>query len=389
MTKKEQYLRSYINEQKEKSKQYIVVSTAVLLLIGLGNEFLKNEGFIGIYAYNVMSFVIFTLFVSLSVYWYLAIKPSKFIDNKVEHYLPASMTRLEKLTRIDEIFDAISLYEKYSVSVNESYDLSEIENFIAKRRDVFPQNHEFELRSDFKLDLSSEINRNLFITAIKSLKKQLKDEETKLAKLESSDSSIKQIIDNNDDIISLTKTFTNRLKGEIEQLTKAAIIYITFGSAITVGAAVILYFTISDLSTYFSASTALPMDPNIQPEPQTDLSAADWFSVISRFSIVVFVEVFAFFYLRLYRSNMDTVKYYHNEITNIEMRLMAIHSLNTLSNPDSTSANTFIESLAKSERNFVINKGQTTVDLERQKLDSSQITSMFDGITKFTKVAKQ
>lgn len=380
MTSKDLQIQSIITEQKERSKQYIVVSSAMLFLLIVGINFLPFRDSLSQITYNILNFGTFATFIGLSVFWYLAIKPSKHFYNEVISYVPNLMTNTERLTRVNEIFEAVKLYEIYSKHPTGTHDLSELDYFISVRRDVFPPRHEFSSKSDKKFDFSSEINRKLFITALSSVKNQLELEGEIDKQYKINDGISIEEKENKADAITLVEKFTNRLQKEIEQLTRGANLYITFGSVITVSAATILFYTVTDLSNYFN-------NPSSGTRPA--LTSMDWFSVISRFSIVVFVEVFAFYYLRLYRSAMDTVKYYQNEITNIEMRLMAIYSLQTLATPDSVSASTLISSLANSERNFVIQKGQTTVDLEKKKLDSTQISSLFDGITKLTKVVRQ
>ncbi|MCX4043363.1 hypothetical protein [Aeromonas veronii] len=380
MTNKEIQIQSIITEQKERSKQYIVVSSASLFVLTAAINFLPFRDTINPITYSILNFGIFAIFVGVSVFWYLAIKPSTHLYKEVISYAPKPMTNAERLTRVNEIFEAVNLYEDYINQSIEKHDLSELESFISVRRDVFPTHHEFSSKSDKNINLSSEVSRRLFITALSSIKNGLEVEQnTPLRDKISSSVSIEDKRNKND-AIALGEKFTDRLQKEIEQLTRGANIYITFGSAITVGAAAILFYTVTDLSSYFNSPFS---------DTKTALTSTDWFSVISRFSIVVFVEVFAFYYLRLYRSTMDTVKYYQNEITNIEMRLMAIYSLQTLATPDSVSASTLISSLSNSERNFVIQKGQTTVDLEKQKIDSTQISSIFDGITKLTKVVRK
>lgn len=381
MNKKEQYVKDYFAEQKERSKRYIVIYVAFFSIAIGGLQVLPSIFLISNTEYNLLTYALVTIFIAVCVYWYLAIKPSEYVENIVYSELPKQMSQKEKLTRINETFEAVKLYEHYIQFPSEKNDLSELSAFIEKRRDVFPINHEYHIRNDANLALSSEVNRKLFITTLTSIRDELIEEDSS-AKRHAIENRKVENADSNQasDIFELTNTFTSRLKKEIELLTKRANIYITFGSTITVGAAFILYYMVSDLSSFFNASNS---------EISASLSSSDWFSIASRFSIVVFVEVFAFYYLRLYRSTMDTVKFYQNEITNIEMRLMAVHSLATLSNPDSTSAIALIDSLAKSERNFVIEKGQSTVDIEKQKVDSNQINSIFDGITKLSKVVRR
>lgn len=380
MTNKELQIQSIITAQQERSKQYIVVNSAILLLLIIGINFFPFRELITYTTYKTFNFIVFSAFVGLSVFWYVAIKPSKHLYNEALPYAPKLMTRAERLARVNEIFEAVELYDSYIKYQTGSHDLSEIVSYISARRDVFPPRHEFSSTSNKEIDFSSEVNRKLFISALSSVKSQLAlDENTGKKDRVNDDISIEDK-QNKTDTIALVDKFTNRLQKEIEQLTRGANLYIAFGSVITVGAAIILFYTVTDLSNYFN-------DTYSGTRPA--LTSTDWFSVISRFSIVVFVEIFAFYYLRLYRSTMDTVKFYQNEITNIEMRLMAVHSLQILADPDSASAGTLISSLANSERNFVIQKGQTTVDLERQKLDSTQISSIFDGITKLTKSVRQ
>ncbi|MDP2544983.1 hypothetical protein Q8W13_14575 [Photobacterium damselae subsp. piscicida] len=108
-------MQEYITEQNERSKHYIVLSAfSVLLVAALG---------------------------------YLA---SLFIDLKASSHLSKSIIDIqkplsaqEKLSRINEIFSAIELIEKYQHHTSQDYDLSEVELYIEARRDVFPLAHEF------------------------------------------------------------------------------------------------------------------------------------------------------------------------------------------------------------------------------------------------------
>jgi hypothetical protein len=45
---------------------------------------------------------------------------------------------------------------------------------------------------------------------------------------------------------------------------------------------------------------------------------------VPRISLVIFIQIFAFFFLRLYRKSLDEIKYYHNEITMVEAIKSAI-----------------------------------------------------------------
>jgi hypothetical protein len=55
---------------------------------------------------------------------------------------------------------------------------------------------------------------------------------------------------------------------------------------------------------------------------------------IPRISLVIFVQIFAFFFLKLYRSNMEEIKYFHNELTSIESRISAVVLAKNANNPE-------------------------------------------------------
>lgn len=91
---------------------------------------------------------------------------------------------------------------------------------------------------------------------------------------------------------------------------------------------------------------------------------------VPRLSLVVLIEIFAYFFLSLYKTSLAEIKYFQNEVTSIEAKFMALRLATQSDSADHlTSA---IDSLAKTERNFILNKDQTTVDLERAKLEQAE-----------------
>ncbi len=55
-----------------------------------------------------------------------------------------------------------------------------------------------------------------------------------------------------------------------------------------------------------------------------ELEFAGYF--ITRISLVAFIEVFAYFFLRLYRYSIFEIKHFQNEMTNAEFRVMALEA---------------------------------------------------------------
>ena len=107
---------------------------------------------------------------------------------------------------------------------------------------------------------------------------------------------------------------------------------------------------------------------------------SDWVRVleyyIPRLSLVIFVEIFAYFFLRLYKSNLDDVKYYQNELINIDAKVLALRS--AIMMKDAVLIKSVSEILAKTERNYVLKKGETTTDLELARIESKVSASILD-----------
>jgi hypothetical protein len=152
--------------------------------------------------------------------------------------------------------------------------------------------------------------------------------------------------------------FKERLRLEIRGLSLRANTNLAIGSVTTLVAVIVLYITIVSNHINFNDS----------------VSMISYF--IPRISLVIFIEVFAFFFLKLYKSNLDNVRYYHNEMTNIETRIIALKS--SIINADKSTINEVIKELSKTERNFVIKKGETTIELERLRSEKNENKSLIE-----------
>ncbi|MEJ5266853.1 MAG: hypothetical protein WHW07_03485 [Bacteroidales bacterium] len=150
----------------------------------------------------------------------------------------------------------------------------------------------------------------------------------------------------------------DRMRIEIKKLSLRANTNLAIGSATTFVALIVLYITVVSNHTDFTNTLSLSS------------------FIIPRISLVVFIEVFAFFFLKLYKSSLDNIRYYHNEMTNIETRIIALKSATI--NADKTCINDVIKEFSKTERNFIIKKGETTIELERLRRDKSESKSLID-----------
>lgn len=105
-----------------------------------------------------------------------------------------------------------------------------------------------------------------------------------------------------------------------------------------------------------------------------------------RVSLVVLIEVFAYFFLRLYKKSLDEIKYFQNELTNTEAKNLALHV--ALRDEDTKLRAQVIRVLATTERNFVLEKDQTTVEIEKERLAAKNVNSFSEAIAKILKEAK-
>lgn len=305
----------------------------------------------------------------MAIYWYLQIQPSKYNSLYISNESDVEkFTRM--LTQVDEIYKAIDLHKQCT-----TFDKNIHVDFIRDRLNDLPQKPEFmnfsykTLTDDDRLSLFKLVIENIKTNLENKLENALQIQNSRPNEETSREYSLTRLI-------KLSEHITSRLKNEIEQLTKRGNLYIAIGSIITITGGFILYFTVKD----FIQSYANTNDIN------DTINKHDILSITARVSIILFIEIFAYYYLKLYRNMMDNVKFYQNEISNMELKLLALHAIENSGNFEALK--TLTDELAKTERNFVINKGQTTVDIEKSKYEQSILYKSVDSISKLIKQAK-
>jgi len=100
---------------------------------------------------------------------------------------------------------------------------------------------------------------------------------------------------------------------------------------------------------------------------------------IPRLSVIVFAELFAYFFLRLYKSGLADIKYYQNELTNVELKISALKV--ALAAKDNELLKIVIGELAKVERNFILKKNETTVEIEKVKTENLNTKDWLEHLT--------
>ena len=151
-----------------------------------------------------------------------------------------------------------------------------------------------------------------------------------------------------------------RLEEAIAILQKRANLNLLAGMAVTVAGLAVMWETIRSAP---SDGSALPFALHYIP----------------RITIFFFVELLAYFFLRLYKANLEGTRYYHNELTSIDAKRVAAQELPYLT--DDSLRGRLLETLLSTERNFVLDKGQTTVEIETAKLSQQASNSLAKEIS--------
>lgn len=170
------------------------------------------------------------------------------------------------------------------------------------------------------------------------------------------------------ELLSDLEQIHHRLYREISKLSLRGNLNLAIGSATTIFAILILYLTVIDKTLNFT----------------TINDSLSFF--IPRVSIVVFIEIFSFFFLKLYKTNLSDIKYYQNEITNAEFKILALKSAFAKDDPESIRK--VIDEFATVERNFILKKGESTVEIEKNRLENESNNSWKELIKETLKMKK-
>ncbi|HHQ4625606.1 hypothetical protein [Aeromonas veronii] len=106
-----------------------------------------------------------------------------------------------------------------------------------------------------------------------------------------------------------------------------------------------------------------------------------------RLTLSIFIEIFSFFFLKLYKAGLSEIKYFQNELTNAELKFIAVEKA-IMTNKESSIAEVITE-LATTERNFKLGKGESTVDLEKYRSDQASNQKIMESLAGLINNSKQ
>lgn len=114
--------------------------------------------------------------------------------------------------------------------------------------------------------------------------------------------------------------------------------------------------------------------------------ASLWINLLSKISLSFLIQLFSFFFLRLYRSSLEDIKYFQNELTNVESVKTAFAT--ALIFDDEETRKQLTLEIVKTERNFILKKGESTIHTQKEALNASSDKEYLKALkTIFPKVA--
>gem|GEM_PF-3772925 len=227
---------------------------------------------------------------------------------------------LKRRTRIDRKFDSDSFDEWKNVSLENDKNSEYIDDILIKKdRNIFEFSNKSKLEKEF-------------------------------------------ILNEYGDIFSSSR---DRILKEIKRLTDSGIYNLTIGAVTTILSVIVLGFVVF-----------------IQKEPD-DINHIQYIStIVMRLSIAVFIEVFAYFFLRLYKKNLDEIRFFQNEISNLDYKWAAL----AVSAGNDDLIKISVENLISTERNYLLKPGETTIELEREKMEKNEILEIVKDVASIMKI---
>jgi hypothetical protein len=150
----------------------------------------------------------------------------------------------------------------------------------------------------------------------------------------------------------------SRLGAEIKSLVRTGNINLAFGTATTFAALFALAYFIFWNPVKFVDMVGL---------------ASHYFP---RITLVIFIQAFALFFLKLYKATLADIKYYQNELTTIEGRAIGVAL--ALHGGEDAGLNDAIAQQLRMERNRILEKGQSTVEIQRARITAARDRRLID-----------
>jgi len=331
---------------------------------------LKKERFLNAVAILLLIIGVLSYFISRSEFGYSLFLPTTAIFIPVAGILGGVFIFLLNYLRSGQVISATTqeslIKDELALIRREIYDREKGENWSEKlHREVellkskveglnfdntlISDEEKTAIISNIELHVKNDINTSL----LKNIEARFSDEYKK-------DGFLKHLR-------SQFEITRERLSNEILSLTRRGNVNLAIGVITTIAAVGILSSTVISGEAVLKGEALLSY-------------------YLPRFTLSIFIEIFSFFFLKLYKSGLSEIKYFQNELTNAEFKFIATEKSIALGCVDSTKL--VIEELARTERNFKLLKGESTVELEKDKAERISMNSVLDTITKIVAAKK-
>lgn len=198
--------------------------------------------------------------------------------------------------------------------------------------------------------------------------------------------SLEELIEENHEKLAMIEEInesrtlaTRRIEEELKRLIRSATTNLALGVAIAITGIIALgIFVFPNIANLFFSSAPLDFS--------TATTSAIALHYGSRFSLVISIEVLAYFFLRLHRTKLIEIKYYQNELTNLELKYISLAG--ALRSNDPNTYHKVIDTLSKTERNHILEKGQSTTELKKIEYEHNQLIAITKAMTSIIPKAK-
>lgn len=165
--------------------------------------------------------------------------------------------------------------------------------------------------------------------------------------------------------VSISERMENRLTEEIQAQGRKANTNLFMGVITALISVIILGWLSFQATTNFDYLLSHDFQNGFQENKYIYIF---YFGVfISKITLSVTASIFSFFFLSTYRRNLGEIKFFQNELTNVQYRLVSIFMAEDLDLK--IVLNELLLKNAEVERNFILKNGESTIELRTREID--------------------
>lgn len=266
----------------------------------------------------------------------------------IKNLLDARSASLEE--NIQKLSNDVSKLRK---EIKNSEEIKNIDNKLEKitkeYKDFFNNNRKGIIKGQIESEIKMEIKRGAYNLIEEKFKSQI-ERKTKL-----------NIIKENKNRI------LNRIHKSIDFIERSSRKHMALG----------LYFSFSGL--IFTIISVLKINGNSILDTHENIYFMEY---LQKSSIVLCSELIGFFFFRTYRSSINEIKYFNNEMTNIEVIFSALET--AVFSGNQKLIDIMCEKLIITERNFILKKGEATLSLMSQENENKGDEKVFAFVESMT-----